>query len=168
MKNIVLIGMPGSGKTTFAKILAQRLQRPFVDMDTYIVEKYDRSIPSMFDISESYFREREAICCQEIMQQEGQIVSTGGGIIKNIKNSNLLHEQGLVIYLDRPIKDIMQDVEVSTRPLLKDGAKVLYSLYQERHQTYLTTCHIHVVNNRSTEEIIQKIITKIKKLEGNG
>jgi len=95
MENIVLIGMMGCGKTTISNLLSKELSRPLIDIDEYLVDKYDMTIPEMFDISEDYFRERETICCQEVGLLENYIISTGGGVIKNPKNI----EMGLLFIL---------------------------------------------------------------------
>ena len=81
MKNIILIGMMGCGKTTVSKLLSEKMNQPLVDIDEYLVDKYQMTIPEMFDISEGYFRERETVCCQEIGLLDGYIISTGGGVI---------------------------------------------------------------------------------------
>jgi len=162
MKNIVFIGMMGCGKTTIAKLLSQKLQRPYIDIDEYIVEKYHMSIAQMFDISESYFRERETICCREIGKKQGIIISTGGGIIKNQINVDLLKENGFIIYIDRPIDMICQDVDTSTRPLLKEGTKKLYQLYEERHSLYMNACDCHLMNDSTLKDVVYKILDCIK------
>lgn len=162
MKNIVLIGMMGCGKTTVSKLLSEILKRPLIDIDEYLVNKYQMSIPCMFDISEEYFRERESICCQELSHLEGYIISTGGGIIKNKDNCDVLRENAITIYLDRPISLILEDVDISARPLLKDGADRLYELYQERHQLYMENCDYHIYNNCSLEDLLKRILVVIK------
>lgn len=162
MKNIVFIGMMGCGKTTISQLLSEKLHRPLIDIDEYLVNKYQMTIPQMFEISEDYFREREAICCQEVGQLEGYIISTGGGVIKNSKNIEALRENGMIIYIDRPVELILNDVETSSRPLLKDGPEKLYQLYKERHQDYLDACDYHIQNTSSLEDIIIKIIEIIQ------
>lgn len=161
MKNIVLIGMMGCGKTTVSKLLSEKLSRPLIDIDEYLVNKYQMSIPSMFEISEEYFRERESICCEEISQLEGYIISTGGGIIKKKSNCDILRNNAVIIYLDRPIDLIIKDVDTSSRPLLKDGADKLYGLYNERHQLYLDNCDYHIYNDCSLEDLLDRIINVI-------
>ncbi|WP_028044148.1 shikimate kinase [Candidatus Stoquefichus massiliensis] len=158
MKNIVLIGMMGCGKTTISQLLSKQLKRPLIDIDEYLVDKYKMTIPEMFNISEAYFRERETICCMEVGQKEGYIISTGGGVIKNQKNIDALHHHGTLIYLDRPVENILSDVEISTRPLLKDGPQKLYELYQQRHELYLQACDYHVINDKSLEDVVNNII----------
>ena len=110
MENIVLIGMMGCGKTTISNLLSKELSRPLIDIDEYLVDKYDMTIPEMFDISEDYFRERETICCQEVGLLENYIISTGGGVIKNPKNIEALQRNGIIIYIDRPVELILSDV----------------------------------------------------------
>lgn len=161
MKNIVLIGMMGCGKTTISTLLAKKLLRPLIDIDEYLVDKYQMTIPQMFEISEDYFRERETVCCQEVGQLEGYIISTGGGVIKNSKNIEALRENGMIIYIDRPVEAILNDVEISTRPLLKDGPEKLYDLYHERHELYLQACDFHILNNNSLESVVDHIIQMI-------
>ncbi len=162
MKNIVLIGIMGCGKTTIASLLSQRLSRPVIDIDEYLETRYQMSIPEMFAISEDYFREREAICCQEVANKDGYIISTGGGVIKNPQNIQVLKENGIIIYIDRPVSMIIEDVETSSRPLLKDGAEKLYDLYKERHQVYLDACDIHIHNDSSLEDVMNQIIHSLK------
>ncbi|MEG0276676.1 MAG: shikimate kinase [Coprobacillus sp.] len=158
MKNIVLIGMMGCGKTTVSKLLSEKLGRPLIDIDEYLVNKYEMSIPSMFDISEEYFRDRESICCEEISHLDGYIISTGGGLVKKKSNCDVLRKNGIVIYLDRPIEMILQDVDTSSRPLLKNGADKLYELYKERHQLYMDNCDYHIDNDCSLEELVTRVI----------
>lgn len=158
MKNIILIGMMGCGKTTISKELGKQLNRPIIDIDEYLEEKYHMTIPEMFDISETYFRDREHICCQDVSHLDGYIVSTGGGVIKNSKNIDVLKRNGIIFYLDRPVDMILNDIDTSSRPLLKDGASKLYDLYQERHQLYLDACDYRIDNRSTLEDVIQNII----------
>jgi Shikimate kinase len=159
MKNIVLIGIMGCGKTTISKLLADKLNRPLIDMDDYLVDKYQMTINEMFDISEDYFRERETECCYDVSKLDGYIISTGGGVIKKKENTELLKKNGIVIYLDRPIINILEDVETASRPLLKEGTQKLYDLYEQRHQLYLDACDYHLSNDGSLEDIMNKILS---------
>lgn len=158
MKNIVLIGMMGCGKTTIARLLSLRLHRPIIDIDEYIEKKYKMSISEMFDISEEYFREREKECCEEIGSVEGYIISCGGGVIKNHTNIENLKKLGLVIYIDRPVENICTDIEIQSRPLLKDGPQRLIQLFEERHPIYLKECDYHITNTSTLEDIVEHII----------
>lgn len=162
-KNIVLIGLMGCGKTTVAKMLSQKLNKKMIDIDEYIVNKYQMTIPEMFDVSETYFRERETICCKEIAKLHNYIVSTGGGVISHSENIKALKENGIIIYIDRPVDLIYQDVDTSSRPLLKDGPDKLYELYAQRHQKYLEACDYHMMNTSSLDDLILQIIEIIEK-----
>ena len=163
--NIVLIGMMGCGKTTVALMLGEALQRPIVDIDEYLVEKYKMTIPEMFEISEDYFRQREQACCQTIGEWENFIVSTGGGVIKNPQNIEALKKNGIVIYLDRPIENIVQDIDTHARPLLQAGVHQLYQLYEQRHDQYLCACDYRVENKTTLHDVVEKIIQIINEHE---
>ncbi len=160
-KNIILIGIMGSGKTTISKLIAQKLNRPLIDMDDYIVDKFHMTINEMFDISEDYFRDRETECCKDMAKLTGHVISTGGGVIKRKENVAFLKENGVIFYLDRPIPLIVEDVETSSRPLLKEGADKLYRLDEERRQLYLDACDYHIINDSSLEDVTNIIINKI-------
>ena len=133
-KNIILIGMMGCGKTTIARLLKDQLKMNWIDMDIYIEDKYQMRISEMFDISE------------------------------RCDNIKALRQNGYIIYVDRPIPLILEDIDTSSRPLLKDGAQRLYELYQKRHPLYLKACDYHVDNDGTLEEICTKIILKLKEL----
>lgn len=162
IKNIVLIGMMGSGKTTVAQMLHQTLRCPWIDIDEYIEQKYQMSIPDMFAVSEDYFRQKESLCCQEIAHRQGTIISCGGGVIKNFDNIEALHQNGWIIYLDRPVDLIIQDIDISYRPVLKKGSEYLYELYRQRHHLYLKACDYHIINDASLEVLCQRLIQWIK------
>lgn len=162
MKNIVLIGIMGCGKTTIAKLLSNKLNMPVIDLDEYIVNKYKQSINEMFLISEEYFRERETICCKEVAALHNHIISTGGGIIKNHSNSEVLKENGIIIYIDRPIDRILTDVEIQNRPLLKEGSQKLYDLYKQRDKAYKVAANIHIINDDTLEVVVDRISKAIQ------
>lgn len=116
MKNIVLIGMPGCGKTTFGRALAERLHRPFVDADAYLEEKEGRTIQSFFAESEKAFRDAEERTVEDLSARQGLIIATGGGVVKRQSNVVKLHASGLIIFIDRRAEDIVTDVEVEKGP----------------------------------------------------
>ena len=161
MKNIVLIGIMGCGKTTISKLLAEKLQRPVIDIDEYIVEKYNQSINEMFAISEDYFRQNETACCKDLADIQGHIISTGGGVILKKENIDYLKKNGIVFYIDRPIDNIIEDVHVASRPLLQEGPQKLYDLDKQRHQLYLDACDYHLISDSSLENIVNNIISII-------
>lgn len=164
MKNIVLIGMMGCGKTTLSQRLSHEINRPWIDLDDYLEKKYAMSISDMFDISEEYFRERETLCCQEVAEKNGVIISTGGGIIKDSQNIDILSQNGVIVFIDRPVEQILQDIRIEERPLLKDGPQKLYELYEERYHLYKESCHYHVINNSTIDDMIIKLKDIIEKM----
>ena len=92
LKNIVLIGMPGCGKTTLGKILNKELSMEFYDMDNYIERKTDKKISELFEKGENYFRDIESLACEELSKNKNVIISTGGGVIKRKENIDFLKE----------------------------------------------------------------------------
>ena len=163
MKNIVLIGIMGCGKTTLSRMLGEKLNRPVIDIDEYIVEKYHQTIPEMFEVSETYFRNNETAGCKDVSDLNGHIISTGGGVVLRPENIKYLKQNGIIIYIDRPIDNILTDVQVTSRPLLKEGPQKLYELDKQRHQLYIEACDHRIVNDDTLENITDKIIELITK-----
>lgn len=97
MKNIVLIGMPGCGKSTFGKRMAKRLQLPFYDADSVLEEREQRTIKAFFAESEEAFREAETRTLAYLAECDGAVIATGGGAVKRAENMELLKRGGVVI-----------------------------------------------------------------------
>lgn len=164
-ENIIIIGMPGSGKTTFGKALAQRLARPFYDADDVIVEQEGRTIPELFAVSEDCFRDAEVRASKFLADKEGIVVACGGGVIKRPENMEIFKKTGTVFFLDRSPDDIVSDVDVSTRPLLKDGKQKVYDLYDERIALYRDAADYRVANNKTIEEVLDAFEELIKEIK---
>jgi shikimate kinase len=160
-RNIVLIGMPGSGKTTVGKILYRRLGLKFVDVDEYIEEESGKSIPELFSVSENHFRNVESESIRKLSMGNSSVIATGGGGIKNDINIKELKKNGIVVFIDRPLENIASDVEISKRPLLKEGVQKLYDLYDERYEIYKKHSDIHVLNDKKIDDVVERIIEKI-------
>lgn len=165
MKNkVVIIGMPGSGKTTIGKILGKELSLKFYDMDEYIQETTSKSIIELFENGEEYFRDIESDICRELSQKENVLISTGGGVIKRKENIDAFKENALIIFLDRPVEKILEDVDVSKRPLLKDGKEKVINLYKERYELYKKYADEIVVNDKDMRHVIESLKNKILKI----
>ncbi len=157
-KNIVLIGMPGCGKTTIGRLLANRLGMNFCDVDSYIETKEGRSIPEIFSLyGEEYFRKLEASAVKEVSQYKSFVISSGGGVVKSRDNMEKLKRNAIIIFINRNLDDIISDIQTKGRPLLKDSKENLYKLYEERIDLYKAYCHYEVKNHQSIENIVDKI-----------
>ncbi len=155
-KNLVLIGMPGSGKTTIAKKVADRLEKTFVDIDEEIERREGLSIPEIFaKYGEQYFRDLEKSITLDFSKQTGLVISTGGGIVKDPANRPILHLNGVVIEVFRPLEELA----TVGRPLSKD-AEAVAKLYKERVALYEDFRDELVVNDSSIEKAIEGVLEK--------
>ncbi|MCQ2968841.1 MAG: shikimate kinase [Clostridium sp.] len=161
-KNIVLIGLTGSGKTTVGKMLAQKMKYDFIDMDDFIIESTGRTIPELFAISEEYFRNCETDACKTLSNKRKTVIASGGGVIKNKENMKLFNDNSIIIFLDRPVENIVSDIEIRNRPLLVNGPDILYKLHDERYDLYKNQCHYRVENNKTLNDLIDVIINIIE------
>ena len=158
-KNIVLIGMPGSGKTTVGEMIAEKLGYKFVDIDSMIEEKYG-AIPALFDRGEDYFRECETACAKEAAKMGGAVIATGGGIVTRKENMRALSQTGTVFFLDRPVENILNDIVQETRPLLKDGVGKLYELYDKRIDLYKEYADVIIDSDMDINKVVEDILRK--------
>ena len=132
-ENLVLIGMPGSGKSAVGKILTETTGKPLADTDQLIVEKAGKSIPEIFrEDGEPAFRDLESEIIRELSLQGGQVISTGGGAVLRPENVTLLRQNGRLFWLDRAPDSL---VPTDDRPLADTAAK-MKQLYQEREPVY--------------------------------
>jgi len=132
-ENMVLIGMPGSGKSTVSAALQARTGRPAVDTDTLIAEKAGKSIPEIFrEDGEEAFRDLESEVIAEVSARGGQIIATGGGAVLRPENVTALKQNGRLILLDRPAEEL---VPTADRPLA-DTREKMDRLRRERGPVY--------------------------------
>lgn len=148
LTNIVLIGMPSSGKTLTGKALCKYIDKTFVDTDAVIVERSGMSIKEMFARhGEAYFRKWEHDVIEELSKQNGLIIATGGGAIKNEENIQNLKQNGVVMFIDRDLEHLLV---TDDRPLSKDANSVA-KLYEERYPLYTKYGDLRVPNNYPME-----------------
>ncbi len=164
-KNIVLIGMPGSGKTTIGKEVAKRLQIPFIDMDEMIEKKEGKVISEIFDYGEEHFRNLETNCAKELSNRKLCVISTGGGIVKRKENIELLKINSIIVFINRSPEKIVSDVDIQKRPLLKNGIENVYKIYNERIDLYKKYCDLEILNDDTIESAVNKIVNSINKRE---
>ena len=151
LKNIVLIGMPGSGKSHIGKLLSEQLKRPFADCDEMIVSREGNIENTFSRHGEDNFRQVETDVIKDISKERGYITSTGGGCGTQERNFNLLHQNSIVIWLNRNIDTLPTD----GRPLSKSGN--LKEMYKKRKPMYERFCDFKVNNNGTPEETVNKI-----------
>lgn len=135
-KNAVLIGMPGCGKTTIGKAIAESLSKEFIDTDDEIVKKIGMSIPEFFEkYGEAAFRKIESEVIAGVSLKQNCVIATGGGAVLNRKNIDLLKGNGIIIFIDRPL-DLL--ITTSDRPL-SSNRDLLKKRYEERYDIYLSS-----------------------------
>ena len=143
-RNIVLIGMPSSGKTTVGRKLARELNRRYVDTDREVVKVIGMSIAEYFEkYGEQAFRDVEAEICRKLRNRSGLVIATGGGVIKREENMFNLSYNGFVVWLDRYVGNLTAS---KSRPLSQNRDD-LYRLYHERKDIYHKYCDVRVRNN---------------------
>lgn len=160
-KSILLIGMPGSGKTTLGLKLSETIGYDFIDMDEFIHSKYKKNIEELFSQGEDIFRDIESAACMHLSKLNNVIISSGGGIVKRELNM-LYFKEFLIIFINRPLELIMDDIEISTRPLLQKGKDTLINLYNERIDLYNKYKDIEVLNNNTIDYVINSMKVSIK------
>ena len=146
MTNIVLIGMPGCGKTTVGKALANLSDRSFVDLDEEIVKRAGKSIPEIFArAGETAFRDLESQILAEVCAQSGQIIATGGGAVLRAENRDAIRRTGRVYFLHRNLSAL----PTNGRPLSQ--ANDLAEMYRVRKPLYQAAADVSMDNNGGIE-----------------
>ena len=152
MQNIVLIGMPGCGKTTIGTLLSKATDRRFVDTDALIVEKAGCSIPELFqNKGENYFRYLESQILNDVGKESGIIISTGGGCVTRKENYPALHQNSTIIWLKRDVNLLPSN----GRPLSQSTC--LTDMYRTREPLYAQFADIIVENSTTPAETMQTI-----------
>ncbi len=154
-RNIILLGMPGSGKSTVGRHLAEALQMDFVDTDEEIVRQDGRSIPAIFAAcGEEGFRELEQAVIRQVAARQHTVIATGGGAVLREENCRILRENGRLYFLDRPLEQLLPTAD---RPLSSNWED-LQRRYTERYPQYCSRCDCRVEadNMEKTLQTIQE------------
>ncbi len=154
-ENLVLVGMPSSGKSTIGKAIANALNKEFIDTDEEIVKKINTTIPDYFSkFGEQAFRRVESAVLQEVMLKRGVVVATGGGIVTVKENIFPLKCNSKVVYLKRSIDKLSR----KDRPLSMNAD--LDKMYQLRAPTYSAVADITVDNDGDKNDTVKEILNK--------
>lgn len=160
--NIYLIGMPGSGKTTIGKSLAEAINYQYIDLDEYIEKRACLFISEIFQMyGEKYFRDLESNMLKELGELDNIVVSCGGGIVINKRNKDLM--KGLVLYLTAPLVELERRTKGTedVRPLLNE--KTIYDLYDERKDKYAYFSDIEIDTTKMDIKAIVEVINNYEK-----
>lgn len=162
MKNIVLIGMPGSGKTTVGLLLARQLGRRLLDTDAMVAAAEGRPIPALFsNQGESYFRDAETSAAKRAAAETNTVIATGGGMVLRPENMTELGRTGIVCFLDRP-PELLTQTDHSGRPLIGADADRIFALYRQRIGLYRTYAQITVDNSGAPEQAAELLMNALE------
>ena len=150
--------MPGCGKSVIGEIIAEKVEMAFIDMDTYISDSTKLTIIELFKDGEDSFRNIEANAAIELSAKAPLVIATGGGVIKRYENILNFKKTGLIIYINRPIENIVADIDILARPLLKNSPSQLYKLFEDRSHLYKKYCDFEVMNISSIKDVVNTII----------
>jgi len=154
-ENIVLTGMPASGKSTVGRLIAAALGREFIDTDDIIAEDEGKSIPEIFkENGEDYFRDAETGAIKKASMLCGAVIATGGGAILRKENVNALRENGKIYFIDRPLSDL---IPTSDRPLSSDR-EAITKRYNERYKIYNDTADVIIAVDSNADGVCAKIV----------
>ena len=161
MKNLVLIGMPGSGKTKIGNYLAQRLDLPVLDTDAMVVEEMGMAISEIFErYGEAHFRDLESQAVQRAARAQGTVIATGGGVVLRAENMAALAQSGIIFFRDRPPEAIVEE-DHKDRPLVgadKDAARArIFDLYTQRIALYKRYAHHYIAPTDTWQEAAEQI-----------
>lgn len=155
-ENIVLIGMPGCGKTTVGKLLQQRMNRELFDSDNVVVDTAQKEIPTIFkEEGEEVFRAHETNAIRWLSDKTACIIATGGGAVLRAENIHLLRKNGTLVFLDRPLSDLMP---TDDRPL-SSNREMLERRYHERLPLYRNYADI-IVSAETADAVADTIMGK--------
>ena len=156
--DVVLIGMPGSGKSTIGKALSEKTGKAFLDTDEMIIREHGEISDIFREKGEEYFRELESEKVKEASQKSGIIIATGGGAVLRAENVKALRQNGAIFFLNRPLDDI---IPTDDRPLSKDH-EALEKRFNERYGIYKASADYEIHIDGSIENAVSRITEKLR------
>lgn len=165
-QHIFLIGMPGAGKTTVGKELAQHQGMEFYDLDAVIQEKTGKSIQNIIIYDgEEAFRHDEFEAITDIVNHKmPAVIATGGGTVLSEDTVKLMRESGFVVFIHRDVTQILDDLDMEIRPLLKESIEYIFRLYEERYPLYEKVSHVKVQNASTIADAVDQIVEALPKV----
>ena len=158
-KNIILVGMPGSGKSTVGQYLSELLGRDFYDSDEEISKKGETPAELIEKYGEEYFRNIETQTLSEICKKSGCVIATGGGAVTKECNYDIIHQNATVVFIDRELKRL----STNGRPLSQGGIGKLKKMYKVRYPLYKKFSHFSVKSQKTWQETTALIIEELNK-----
>ncbi|TGE34205.1 shikimate kinase [Desulfosporosinus sp. Sb-LF] len=170
MRNIVLIGFMGTGKSTVGKRLALSLAWDFVDTDLEVGEITSLSVSEIFRrYGETRFRSEERLVVQRLSQQEQLVIATGGGTVLNSRNWEALAQNGIIIALHASMEAILSRIgHKNDRPLLKGTREAIEKLWSERQVCYAQADFTVDTSDKNIDEVVGEILARLERMKKNG
>ena len=157
MQNIVLVGMPGCGKTTVGKSLAEQLNRPFFDADEEILKRTGKSAEAWIEAcGEAVFRQKETEVLESLCKQSGTVIATGGGAVTVPENADILRQNSIVFFINRDVSAL----PVEGRPLSK--ATALSEMYEVRLPLYRGVCDYEIAADDGVDAVVRRILEDLQ------
>jgi shikimate kinase len=162
-KNIFLVGMPGAGKTTLGKELAGSLSRKFIDIDDVVEDQLKMSITDIFkNLGESQFRIAEHRALLSVLEDTSRVISTGGGTPCFHNNMELMNKEGITIFLDPPIDELLNRLknDFKSRPKLAESPslkEVLENIYTLRSPVYKKAHFVFTQSNLQARDVVNAL-----------
>jgi len=149
-RHIFLIGMQGCGKSSLGKRVARETGIPFADTDALVAQSANGTVNDFFErYGEELFRRAETNALAALTRARPMIISTGGSTVMNPVNRHIMRSWGRIIWIDRPLEDILSDIKLDRRPTLRDGGLAeVERAYRERMPVYRDLADITVRNNQ--------------------
>lgn len=165
-RHIFLVGMPGCGKSCLGRRVAMKMQAPYLDTDHYLSDRTGMNTAQIYEVyGEKAFRDGETRLLQELVSARPGIISTGGGFALREQNRTIMHNIGLVVLIDRPLDDIIQDIRAEKRPLLAQKSREeIERIYNERMPIYRSIADATLDNSQGFTNGLANLEALVRRL----